>query len=79
MAFANHMSWDDLANLKTFPHFPQYSRPYFSAGELRQAMVIVDKAIKLADGKKDGGANTSSATDSTDSASSAVTTSAAKN
>lgn len=76
---ANHMSWDDLANLKTFPHFPQYSRPVFSADELRQAVVVVDRAIKLADSKKDGGAKASSATDSTDSTYSAATTSAAKN
>ncbi len=57
---ANHMSWDDLANMKVFPHFPQYTRPYFSPTELREAVVIVDRAIKLADAKKAGGSSASS-------------------
>lgn len=57
---ANHMSWDDLANMKTFPHFPQYSRPYFSQSELHEAVVIVDQAIKLADAKKTDGSKSAS-------------------
>jgi hypothetical protein len=63
---ANHMSWDELANLQTFPHYPQYSKPYFNQQELREAIVIVDRAIKLADAKK---ASSSSASASASSAS----------
>ncbi|HEX3999850.1 MAG TPA: hypothetical protein VHX65_14970 [Pirellulales bacterium] len=61
---ANHMSWDDLASLKTFPHFPQYSRPYFSGDEIHQAMAIVDQAIKAADARKTSGSAASAATPS---------------
>jgi hypothetical protein len=52
---ANHMSWDDLADLKVFPHFPQYTRLVFSADEIHEAMGIVDQAIKLADARKPSG------------------------
>lgn len=46
---ANHMTWDDLAGLKTFPHLPQYSQPLFSSEEMTEAVQIVDQAIKAAD------------------------------
>jgi len=46
---ANHMTWDDLAGLKTFPHLPQYSQPVFSSDEITEAVNIVDQAIKAVD------------------------------
>lgn len=49
---ANHLSWDELANLKTFPHFPQYSQAIFTADEIHEAMGAVTEAIKLADERK---------------------------
>jgi hypothetical protein len=61
---ANHMSWDELANLQTFPHFPQYSKSYFNRQELREAIVIVDRAIKLADAKKAGSSSASASASS---------------
>jgi len=58
---ANHMSWDELADLKVFPHFPQYTRPYFSADEIHDAMGVVTQAIKLADARPEPNSATSSA------------------
>ncbi len=50
--FANHMTWDELANLKRFPHLPAYTTPYFSSDEIRTAMVAGDQAAKMADAEK---------------------------
>jgi hypothetical protein len=71
---ANQLSWDDLAKMKTFPHFPQYSKPYFDQQELREAMVIVDNAIKLADAKKAKTSNSAVAAPSSDSEGNPVAT-----
>jgi hypothetical protein len=46
---ANHLTWDELAGLKTFPHLPQYSQPVFSTDEITEAVQIVDQAIKAVD------------------------------
>lgn len=48
---ANHLTWDELASLKVFPHFPQYTRPVFSAEEMSAAVQVVDQAIKAADAR----------------------------
>jgi hypothetical protein len=49
---ANHMSWEELAGLKRFPHLPAYTKPYFSPDEIRSAMIASDQAIKMADARK---------------------------
>jgi hypothetical protein len=49
---ANHMSWEELADMKRFPHLPAYTKPYFSPDEIRSAMLVSDKATKLADARK---------------------------
>ena len=65
---ANHMSWDELADLKVFPHFPQYTRPYFSADEIHDAMGIVTLAIKQADSRQEPSSTAISASSATSSA-----------
>jgi hypothetical protein len=50
---ANHMTWEELADLKLNSHLPQqYVRPYFTADEINKAMGIVGQAIKAADARK---------------------------
>ena len=49
---ANHLSWDELADMKRFPHLPAYTRPYFSPDEIRAAMTAGDQAAKMADARK---------------------------
>jgi hypothetical protein len=49
---ANHMTWDELANMKRFPHLPAYTKPYFSPDEIRSAMLVSDQAEKIAEARK---------------------------
>jgi hypothetical protein len=49
---ANHLSWDKLANMKHFPHNSGFTRPVFSSDQIRAAMALTDKAIKLADARR---------------------------
>jgi hypothetical protein len=49
---ANHLTWDELANMKRFPHLPAYTTPYFSPDEIRTAMLAGDQAAKMADAEK---------------------------
>lgn len=76
---ANHMSWDDLANLKIFPHFPQYTHPYFSDDELHGAMAIVDQAIKAVDAAKNTGGSTATAASGVSVAGASATAAATRN
>ncbi|HEX3996995.1 MAG TPA: hypothetical protein VHX65_00415 [Pirellulales bacterium] len=47
---ANHLSWDKLADMKHFPH-TGFTRPVFSQDQIRAAMALTDKAIKMADAR----------------------------
>jgi hypothetical protein len=47
---ANHLSWDKLADMKHFPH-TGFARPVFSSDQIRAALALTDKAIKLADAR----------------------------
>jgi len=58
---ANHMSWDELADMKRFPHLPAYTKPYFSVDEMRAAMLAADQASKIAEAKKSQTSSTTSA------------------
>jgi hypothetical protein len=63
---ANHMSWDELADLKLNPGLPQpYVRPFFSVDEIHAAMGVVSLAIKQADARQAPSSATSSASAST--------------
>ena len=46
---ANHLSWDKLAGLKHFPHNRGFTRPVFTSEQIRAAMKLTDKAVKMAD------------------------------
>jgi hypothetical protein len=46
---ANHLSWDQLADMKHFPHNSGFTRAVFSPDQIRAAVAITDKAIKMAD------------------------------
>lgn len=48
---ANHMNWDQLADLKHFPHNRGYSYPIFTPEQIRAAMMLTDRAIKMADAR----------------------------
>ena len=50
--FANQMSWDQLADLKSFPHLPALTKPYFSAADIQAALMVADQARKAADAHK---------------------------
>jgi len=70
---SNHMSWEELAKLQTFPKMPQYSKPYFTDDQIRNGMEITGQALKLAEAHKSTApAPTSAPAASTTSASSAV-------
>jgi len=47
---ANHLSWDQLADMKHFPH-TGFTRPVFSSDQIRAALALTDKAIKMADAR----------------------------
>jgi hypothetical protein len=66
---ANHMTWDELADMKRFPHLPAYTKPYFSADEIRSAMLASDQATKMADVRKTLAPNSGSSSASSASAS----------
>ena len=48
---ANHLSWDKLTDMKHFPHNSGFTRPVFSSDQIRAALAITDKAIKMADAR----------------------------
>ncbi len=59
---ANHMTWDELADLKLNPGLPQqYVRPFFSVDEIHAAMGVVSQAIKQADARQEPSSAKSSA------------------
>lgn len=45
---ANHLSWDQLTDMKHFPHNRGFTRPVFTAEQIHAAMALADKAIKAA-------------------------------
>jgi hypothetical protein len=50
---ANHMTWEQLKDKKTH-HLLGGNEIYFSAADIRSAMQIADRAIKLADARESG-------------------------
>jgi hypothetical protein len=48
---ANHLSWEKLADMKHFPHNSGFTSPVFSSDQMRAAMALTDKAIKMADAR----------------------------
>ncbi len=48
--FANHMSWEELTDKKTH-HLLGGDEVYFTKDDIRTAMQIADKAMKLADAR----------------------------
>jgi hypothetical protein len=66
---ANHMTWDELADMKRFPHLPAYTKPYFSPDEIHSAILASDQATKMADARKTLAPNSGSSSASSASAS----------
>jgi hypothetical protein len=56
---ANHMTWEQLTDKKTH-HLLGGDEIYFSAADIRAAMQIADRAIKLADARDSGSKSTAS-------------------
>jgi hypothetical protein len=56
---ANHMSWEQLTDKKTH-HLLGGDEIYFSAADIRAAMQIADRAIKMADARESRSKSTTS-------------------
>ncbi|HEY2148194.1 MAG TPA: hypothetical protein VGH32_09670 [Pirellulales bacterium] len=61
---ANHMTWEQLIDKKTH-HLLGGDEIYFSAGDIRSAMQITDRAIKMAENREPSAAFSASAPDTT--------------
>jgi len=49
---ANQMSWDQLKNLRKYPHLPAfYAQKYFTPTQISEAMKITDQAMKMAEAR----------------------------
>ena len=72
---ANHMSWEKLTDMKTWPHNHGFSRPTFTADQIKAAKDLTEKAIKAVearDASPDGSAKQSDSAQTTSSHDAAI-------